>query len=140
MLAALQLAAVAIGTAAALAAERGHGDALYGAAHCTRYAPSVLVRDQTNHPDCLEVGGMGAYNPYQTPSVAWRDHNNISLAGGYNQFWELFLFDTSGNVYQYFAGEGTGMTTAGVSSRQTKAQCSTSPVNPIGRCYTNWHD
>ena len=139
--AALQLTAVGIGISAAVAASgNDQMDSVYAVAHCTRYAPSVIVRDQTNHPDCLEVGGLLEWNAYQTPSVAWRDHNNILLCCGYSQWWQLYLFDSSGNTYQDFAGEGTGFTTGGVSSRQTKATCNTSPGPSLGRCYTNWHD
>jgi hypothetical protein len=140
MFGALQLAAIAIGAAVAVAAEPGSPDLVYGAAHCTRYAPSVVVRDQTNHPDCRAQGSMAAYNPYQTPSYGWRDSNDILIYPS-SQWWEIYLFDTSGNVYQYFAGQGYGGDTAGVSSAQTKAQCATSPNNvSAGRCYVNWHD
>jgi hypothetical protein len=141
-LAALQLAAVAIGTAAALGAERREGgDSVYahGVHGCTKYAHTVVRRSSWWHDDCISITGtMWAWEPYQTPSYGWREHNQISL--NYERYWEVGLFDINGSWHRYNAGYGFWGSNTGVTSAQTKGQCTVSTVDTPGVCYVNSHE
>lgn len=140
-LAALQAVAVAIGTAAALGAGGGlAGDSVYadGAHSCVKYAHDGLTRNSWWHPDCQDAtGAMAAYNPYQTSSWAWREHNEIGL--NEDRWWEVGLFDINGNWYQYAAGSGKIGFVGAVTSVQTRGHCAESPSNVWGYCFVNSH-
>jgi hypothetical protein len=139
MLAGVQVVAIVIGASAGVVGLDARGaEPVHAGNHCTKYAPVVVVRDTYNHEDCQFSAGLVAWTGYATPSFGWRDTNKILLTSG--QFWELYLYDTGGNPYNYFAGNGTGWNTGGVGSVQTKATCSTHAGAVSGHCYTNWHD
>jgi hypothetical protein len=133
----LQLVATTIGATLALGAARSDAGVSAGL-HCTRYAPSWLIRDSYNHADCRAVGTMYAWEGYYTNSYGWRDDNSIYLVSPQN--WEIGMFDTGGNWYYWFVGNSQGTTTNGSNTVQLKAYCSTNTLTVNGRCYTNWYD
>jgi hypothetical protein len=133
----LQLVAITAGAAVALGAGRSDAGVNAGL-HCTRYTPSYLIRHAYNHADCQDKETMLAWVGYYTSSYGFRDDNRMSLA--FERYWEMGLVDPSGNWYYWYTGIGTGFTTNGISSVQTKAYCSMSTTNVSGRCYTNWYD
>jgi hypothetical protein len=139
--AAWQLAAVAIGAAAAFGAGRAEGgDPVYahGTHNCTKYAHTVVSGSSWYATPCVSVtGSIAAYTAYNTPSYGWREYNEISLNGSRN--WEVGLFDTGGSWHRWNVGTGfVGFNTA-VTAAQTKAHCALSTTSVQGFCFVNNH-
>lgn len=122
---------VAVVVAAGLAVVDIGISGVYGANHCTRYAPTV-----SQDFNCQQTGGLQASQSccrYSTPSVALRDSNSIYVTAS-NTYWLRY---DGGNNDSYF-GQGTGFSTGG-SGGYAKAQCDVL-YGAQGVCWTNWHD
>lgn len=129
LIVALQLGAVALGTALAIGTSHAPAATFaYAANHCTRFAP-IISQDY----QCGVNGTMYTTGTYSTPSVALRDSNDIYLAS--SRPWSLDYFGSG----IYSSGTGTHGH-LGSSNGYRRADCNLGGSSVSGHCVTNWHD
>jgi hypothetical protein len=129
----LYFAAASAGAALAFADPSTRAERLVlTAPHCTKYGPNLLAPDS----NCYINSQMAANGLWQTPSVAWRETNEINVNAHRNLCVEYVNSPLSPACATGALSVGMG----GDSSAQRKAQCTMTGASVFGNCTTEWHD